>query len=115
MGLFEDMENKDVVVRLRLSKTNYEHIKKEASLSHLNISDYIRIRLFDFEQLLQGREKKDNKNRFNCDHDREMMRLMVRACSLIQALADKSLEDEETEELENDAITLLRKWGYEND
>jgi hypothetical protein len=106
-----ESEFKNLLLRVRISKPEREHLKALAKQSSISISDYVRRRLFDED--LPDITEDDAVCRFHCDHDREVMRTLVRVLALAKALAKQSLPREEVEASYDAAKQQLQAWGYE--
>ncbi|MDF3047940.1 MAG: hypothetical protein K0R73_1058 [Candidatus Midichloriaceae bacterium] len=85
----DDSEFKNLLLRVRISKPEREHLKALANQSSVSVSDYVRCRLFD--ENLPDITEDEVVSRFNCDHDKEVMRVLIRILSLIKSLAKQSL------------------------
>src|SRR5258706_15454945 len=87
---------KGVLLSVRISEPEHEHIKALANQSFISISEYIRRRLFE-EDFADSTEHDEPKGRFDCDHDKELMRSQIIILALTRAMANKSLSKEERE------------------
>ena len=109
------IEAKEANLKVRVTGQEHNILKRQAREFGLSVSEFIRMKIFEFPQLLSENNEEKKYEKFNCDHDREMMRLMVRAYVHIDAIAGKALQPDVIQEIENKAAILLKKWGYEND
>lgn len=109
------IEVKEANLKVRVTEEEHGLLKKQANDFGLSVSEYIRLKIFEFPDLLSVSRESPGQTKFNCDHDKELMRLIVRAYIHINAIAGKALQPEVMQELEDKASTLLKKWGYENE
>ena len=103
---------KDLLLSVRVSESEHEHIKTLANQCFLSLSDYVRLRLLE-EDLSVPLEHDKPQSKFNCDHDQEVMRTLVRVLALAKSLAKQSLPREEVETAYAAAKQQLQAWGYE--
>lgn len=106
------IDNKTIKTTIRLTEEEYAHLAQLAAQSYANISEYIRRRLFE-EDFTDPMEHGEPKGRFNCDHDKELMRSQIIILALTRAMANKSLSKEERETALKAAKERLQDWGYE--
>jgi hypothetical protein len=71
----------------------------------------VRRRLFDED--LPDITEDDAVSRFNCDHDKEVMRVLVRVLALSKSLAKQPLLQEDFKAAYAAAKQQLEMWGYE--
>ncbi len=108
-------ENKIGNVGVRLKKEERLHLEQLAIQAGApNLSTYIRMRLFDDEMLISNETKNINegKSRFGCDHDRELMKLMIKTFMLTREMANKTLEASTVIDCKNFADSKLKEWNY---
>ena len=110
-------DNKNVVLRIRTKAAEYAHLKALADSSYINISDYVRRRLFD-EDIADVADSEDKtrpptSSLFNCNHDQEVMRTLVRVLALTKSVAKQSLPQEDFQDAYDAAKQQLQDWGYE--
>ena len=106
-------DNKLYRAAIRLADYEYEHLKQLANESNLSISDYIRRCVFDNNTNTLLSQIIDTKEKFACDHDRELMRIMMRTLVWVRELAKNSLSEDALNKCLEDAKTQLKEWGYE--
>lgn len=109
--------SKEVMISLRLSHEEHEFLKQLAQESHLTISNYIRYRVFEEVKLNDKeftiQEGANSKGKFACDHDREVMRYVIRTFLYTRYMADKVLDAAKVEECNQMARKQLRAWRYD--
>ncbi|MDF3047962.1 MAG: hypothetical protein K0R73_1080 [Candidatus Midichloriaceae bacterium] len=103
---------KDLLLSVRVSESEHGHIKTLANQHFLSVSEYIRRRLFE-EGLSAPFESEEIQNKFNCNHDQEVMRALVRVLALTKSLAKQSLPQEDFKAAYDAAKQQLQTWGYE--
>jgi hypothetical protein len=115
-------EAMDMVIRLRMSKSDYSFIKQRAKNNHLTISDYLRRRgaedpdVTDNQQIAQADNKGDlSKARFACDHDKELMRIAYSTYMFTRELLLIVHGGEVYQEVVKDVQLRLKEWGYEDE
>lgn len=106
-------ENKNIIVRIRVTDAENAHLMELATQSYLNISDYIRRRLFDEGFVAPTGPEPDNKSKFACDHDRELMKLNMRIFTLVKEMGRLSLPNDKYRHCHDLAAKALQEWGYE--
>lgn len=106
-------ERRDCSLCFRVSESEFRKLKQLAKASRMNVSEYVRTRLLEesFEEPAQ--EKPNDKSRFACDHDRQMMRLVMRTYLYSKYLAQKSLDKSVFDCCDERATLRLKEWGYE--
>lgn len=103
---------KNVSLKVRLTQAEHLHIKTLATQACMSVSDYIRKQLFGAD-MIEDTSSATDKSRFNCDHDKELMKLLVRVYLLMKQQAKVSLPEEEYKASLAQAQAVLSEWGYE--
>jgi hypothetical protein len=107
--------NRSQFVGVRFKKEELLHIEQLAKQAGVkNLSEYIRLRLLDEEILnpILITDEKREESEFACEHDRELMKLMLRTFILTREIARKALEENKVTECSDIATAKLKEWKY---
>ena len=106
---------KCVRVGIRFQKDELLHLEQLAKQAGVkSLSEYVRMRLLNDEMPnpTEVVNQNDDKADFGCDHERELMKLMLKTFILTREIARKNLENEKFLECSDIATAKLKEWNY---
>lgn len=108
-------KNKTVITTLRFSAEEYKFLKQQAEEAYLTVSEYARRRLINesIPSFDKPTYQSDPKAKFACDHDREMMRFMLRTYIYTREFVKESIDAEKYKNCNDLIASQLKEWGYE--
>jgi hypothetical protein len=102
-------------LKIRLTPSEYDFVKNQSEEAYLSLSEYARRRLINepVPNFNAPTNQIDSKAKFACDHDRELMRLLMRTYVYMKASIKESLSEYQYKACNDMAKEQLKEWGYE--